>query len=265
MLNSAPTPKEILQQSSGPIRWMPTGSMHRAIVDRRVFVLDGDHLLELDGVTPTRFLDPDLEHDNFEDPVIAGLSRRFPALRPLTDGGLWYGLVTAITGQAVSLHSAAAFQRRLCTMLSEPVVAFGREFFSLPSAEQVATCNVEQLRSIGITTKRAEGLINVAREMTDGNVPDPPAGAIEDWSRDLIQLPMVGPWTAASALLWGIGHQDAYPKGDVALLRAARLAYGDAGMTMNELDALSERWRPQRSIAARLLWTNLLGTGWDDQ
>lgn len=264
MLHTGVTPQRILQHSSGPIRWMPTGSSHRIIRDRRVYVLDSGQLLELDGVLATRFLNPELEHAAFEDPVIAALSGQFAGLRPLNDGGLWEGLLTSITGQAVSLHSAAAFQRRLCAMLSAPVIAHDREFWALPGAEQVADCSLEHVKSIGLTGKRAQGLIDVAREVAMGNVPDPPTDAIDDWMRDLTQLPMVGPWTAASALLWGIGHPDAYPKGDVALLRAARLAYDDAGMTMKELDAVSERWRPQRSIAARLLWTNLLGMGWDD-
>jgi DNA-3-methyladenine glycosylase II len=87
----------------------------------------------------------------------------------------------------------------------------------------------------------------------------------ELWMRDLTAFPMVGPWTAASSLLWGVGHVDVYPKGDVALLRAARLAYDNPGMTMRDLDRLSEEWRPQRGVAARLLWTNLLGAAWDNE
>lgn len=258
-------PHMILQQSSGPIRWMPTGSAHRAIIDRRVYVLDGGSVVELDGITPGRFLDPHLDHVAFSDPVIARLSANLPGLRPLADGGLWEGLVTSITGQAVSLHSAAAFQRRLCTMFSQPVHAHGREFLALPTADQVADASPERIKSIGLTGKRAQGLIAVAREVADGHVHEPTAESPESWMRDLCQLPMVGPWTAASALLWGVGHPDVYPKGDVALLKAARLAYDDSGMTMKELDALSEAWRPQRAIAARLLWTNLLGMGWDNE
>lgn len=244
---------------------MPTGSPHRALNNGHVYVTGGSQVIELDGISSTRFLDPAVEHVDFDDPVIATLSARFSGLRPLTDGGLWEGLVTSITGQAVSLHSAAAFQRRLCAMLSEPISALGREFTALPTAMQVAECSLEQVKSIGLTTKRAEGLINVAREVANGNVPDPPTDDIEIWMRDLTKLPMVGPWTAASSLLWGVGHPDAYPKGDVALLRAAKLAYEDDGMTMKDLERLSEGWRPQRSIAARLLWTNLLGMGWDDE
>ena len=255
--------RSIMQHSSGPIRWMPSGSSHRAIFDQRVYVLDRDLLIELDGRQVTRFLDPGLKHLEFDDPVIARLSARFHGLRPLTDGGLWEGLLTSITGQAVSLHSAAAFQRRLCAMLSNPVTAMDRAFWALPAAELVADCTLEQIRSIGLTTKRAQGLIAVANEIAAGHVPPPPTDRADDWMKNLMELPMVGPWTAASTLLWGVGHQDVYPAGDVALLRAARLAYDDDGMTMKALNALSEQWRPQRAIAARLLWTNLLGMGWD--
>ncbi len=255
----------ILQQSSGPIRWMPSGSPHRAIIDRRVLIADGGVLMELAGDRTTRFLDPAMMHTQFADPVISALSRRFHALRPLADGGLWEGLLTSITGQAVSLHSAAAFQRRLCVMLSPVQVHQGREFRALPSAGSVAACSLEQVRSIGLTTKRAQGLINVAREVELGNVSAPEGEDVDLWMRELIRLPMVGPWTAASALLWGVGHPDVYPKGDVALLRAARVAYDDPGMSMRELDLRSEGWRPQRAIAARLLWTNLLGMGWDNE
>lgn len=244
---------------------MPTGSAHRAIIDGRVYVVDGGEIRELDGIESNRFLDLSVEHTAFQDSVIARLSHRFSSLRPLTDGGLWEGLVTSITGQAVSLHSAAAFQRRLCAMLGEKVVAHDREFWALPAAAGLADATVDQIKSIGLTTKRSEGLIRVAREVADGNVSFNPSDDLEEWMKELQSLPMVGAWTAASSLLWGVGHPDVYPAGDVALLRAARFAYNDDGMSMKDLNKMSENWRPQRAIAARLLWTNLLGMGWDNE
>jgi 3-methyladenine DNA glycosylase/8-oxoguanine DNA glycosylase len=72
-------------------------------------------------------------------------------------------------------------------------------------------------------------------------------------------LPLVGRWTAESVVLWGIGAPDAHPTGDVALLRAARAAYGRPELTLKELDVLAEQWRPARGLAARLLWTELFG------
>lgn len=255
---------EMLRQSSGPIRWMHTGSLHRAIIDRRVLIADGTEVLEIDGSSDSRWLRTDIEHADFSDPVIAKFSQQFPYLRPLTDGGLWEGLFSAITAQAVSLHSAAAFQRRLCEAFSPEILAEGRVFRSVPAAGDVGDASVDLLRSSGLTTKRAEGLKVVATEMAMGNIPHPDTNDVQLWMTELHKLPMVGKWTSASVLLWGLGHDDVYPSGDVALLRAARIAYNDASMTMRDLDKLSEQWRPQRAIASRLLWTALLGCGWDE-
>ena len=75
----------------------------------------------------------------------------------------------------------------------------------------------------------------------------------------LRRLPLVGPWTVESALLWGIGDDNAFPMGDVALLRAARRAYGLPEMTMKEMQARSNDWIGHRAWASRLLWIDLFG------
>lgn len=256
--------EELIRQSSGPVRWMTTGSTHRAIIDRRLVVADGTHIVEIDGQSESRWLRADVTHAEFSDPVIVDLSTRFPQLRPLTDGGLWEGLFSAIAAQAVSLISAAAFQRRLCQAFSSPITSHGREFYDFPHPEAIAEASVDLIKSSGLTTKRAEGLKIVATEVARGNVSHPVPGDEDYWSTELQKMPMVGKWTAASVLLWGLGHEDVYPSGDVALLRAAKLAYNDTSMTMRDLDRLSEQWRPQRAIASRLLWTALLGCGWDE-
>ncbi|MCO5218296.1 MAG: hypothetical protein M9953_00445 [Thermomicrobiales bacterium] len=244
---------------------MTIGSTHRAIIGRKLVVADGTGVVEIDGHSESRWLRTSVVHAEFTDPVIADLSARFPQLRPLTDGGLWEGLFSAITAQAVSLISAAAFQRRLCLAFSPPITSHGREFHDFPQPEAIAEASVEMIKSAGLTTKRAEGLKIVATEVARGNVILPTVGDEHHWSMELQKMPMVGKWTSASVLLWGLGHEDVYPSGDVALLRAAKLAYNDASMTMRDLDKLSEQWRPQRAIAARLLWTALLGCGWDEE
>lgn len=255
--------QRIIQHSAGPIRWMPN-VCHRALVGSTVVIAEQDGLVVVDGSSPTPYLRVEQTHIAFADPVIAALSAKFSSLRSLTDGGVWEGLFTSIVGQAVSLHSASAFQRRLCMMAGSGLVVQEKELFPLPSAHQISAFSIDQVKSAGLTTKRAEGLINVAKEVAAGNLPEDYEIDADVWMRELVRLPMVGPWTAASTLLWGVGHADVYPPGDVALLRAARLAYQDPTMTMKDLNVISERWRPQRSVAARLLWTNLLGMAWDD-
>ena len=197
----------------------------------------------------------------FEDPVIAGLAARYSGLHPYCDGSLFDGIVTAIVGQSISVASAAMTQARLAALYAPPIVLNGRTFRPLPTAEHLAESSVELIRTSGVTWKRAEGIRNAAREMVAGRLPsDASARAMpEEAVAALMKLPLIGRWTAESTLLWGVGAPDAHPTGDVALLRAARLAYDRPEMTLKELDRLAERWRPGRALAARLLWTGLFG------
>jgi 3-methyladenine DNA glycosylase/8-oxoguanine DNA glycosylase len=50
------------------------------------------------------------------------------------------------------------------------------------------------------------------------------------------------------------GHLDAFPAGDLGLRKAAARALGQPDISAQELEAVAERWRPWRSLAAVYLW-----------
>jgi 3-methyladenine DNA glycosylase/8-oxoguanine DNA glycosylase len=208
-----------------------------------------------------RVLGTNTELPVFSDPVIRQLAETWPGLRPYSDGSLFDGILTAIIGQSVSLASAAAAQFKLAAAFNPGIELHDRLFHPLPSASQLADAPVELIRASGVTWKRAEGIRFAAQEQIAGNLPtdEVARSAQEEVIRELMKLPMVGRWTAESVLLWGIGAPDAHPTNDIALVNATRAAYERPEMTLKELDSLSEQWRPARSIAARLLWTQLLG------
>lgn len=208
-------------------------------------------VLGIDGAMP-----------HFTDPVMDGLSQTFPGLRAYCDGSLFAGIITSIIGQSISVAAAAVTQAKLAASFAEPTSIDGRVFHPLPTAHQLAEAPLVLIRASGVTWRRAEALQHAAREEIAGNLPADSFARAEpdDTVRALMELPLVGRWTAESAVLWGTGAPDAHPTGDIALLRAAREAYRDPDLTLKELDHLSESWRPARGIAARLLWTALFGT-----
>jgi 3-methyladenine DNA glycosylase/8-oxoguanine DNA glycosylase len=275
-----------LANTVGPARWVGNRSLRHTIIDRSLVAVEsagGETIArqlqqEPDGSLPVRSTHPAADHQawfnrlcrqssppaEWTDPVIAGIAHAYPGLRSFTDGSLFCGLVTSIIGQSISLASATAAQRRLTMCFGAGVEILGGKMAPLPDAAQLSEASVELIRSSGVTWKRAEALKAIAREVINGNLPgDVDANAdMEALEKMLLALPMVGKWTAASALLWGIGAPDAFPTGDVALLRAARLAYDRESMTLKDLDALADQWRPFRGIATRLLWTSLFGPAW---
>ena len=195
------------------------------------------------------------------EPVAARQLEAAPGLRPYASGSLVQGVLTAIIGQSITVQAAAVTERRVAALYSAGQAYGGRTLYPFPPVEQLAATDPARLRETGLTWRRAEAIVAIARIAADGGILSDGAArsAPEAALSALRELPLVGPWTAASALLWGLGLDDAHPTGDVALLRAARQAYAAPDMTLRELDRLAEQWRPARAWAARALWLMLLG------
>jgi DNA-3-methyladenine glycosylase II len=208
-------------------------------------------------------LNPGLIIIDWDDPMLFEIAGRYPGLAPYCDGSLFEGLVTSIVGQSISVASAAMAQARLARLFGVEIRIGGMVFSPLPSPGMLADVSVERIRTSGVTTRRAMALKRIAEMALAYELPsdDLARSKPEMVVQELLALPQVGPWTAVSALLWGVGAPDAWPTGDVAVLRALRHAYADDTITLKTMDHMAERWRPNRGIAARLLWTNLFGIG----
>lgn len=195
------------------------------------------------------------------DPTVESVRARFPGLRPWASGSLFEGLVGSIVGQSISVAAAAVTENRLAALFADGLDLAGRRFRPQPRADQLAAADPALVRRSGVTWRRAEALIHGAQAVLDGRLPtDEEARADPDAARGALRaLPLVGPWTTESALLWGLGEGDAYPPGDAALLRAARLAYARPDLDHPSLNALAATWSPHRGWAARWLWVALLG------
>lgn len=274
-----------LAVSVGPAVWVGDRSARHAWIDgalvwcglereravwRRVWQpapgqlrIEGSATAALDAAWVAGTLHPEQVVAQWPDPVLNDISQRYPGLASYGDGSLFEGLITSIVGQSISVASAAVTQRRLAFLFHTGIRIGDRVFAPLPSPAQLADASVELIRSSGVTTRRADALRRIARIAAEGGLPDDARARAcpEAVERELLELPQVGPWTAISALLWGVGAPDAWPTGDVALLRAVKHAFDDDAQTLKTMDALAEPWRPHRGLAARLLWTNLFGAG----
>jgi 3-methyladenine DNA glycosylase/8-oxoguanine DNA glycosylase len=251
----------------GALTWV--GWERDAIAIRHVRQNPGDGTLTIDGAS-----DPILDWTwlnavlgssrpvpSFTDPVLIQLASRMPGLRPFANGSLFDGVISSIVGQSISVAAAATTERRLAALVHPGIDIGGRTYYPSPRASDLARLTAAEVRETGVTWRRAEAIAAIARLHEVGEFPDTPCDG-DDLTKTraaLRSLPLVGPWTAESALLWGLGMPDIYPSGDVALLRAAKQAYGLPELTMKAMDRLSEGWSPWRSWAARLLWTDLLG------
>lgn len=184
------------------------------------------------------------------DPDLAGVARAYgvPPLWEREEG--FATLVLTILEQQVSLASALAAFERLRAAAS-PV-----------TPENFLRFDDARLRAFGFSRQKALYCRLLARAIIDGELDLRNLASVgdEEARAELMRLKGVGAWTAEVYLLRALLRPDAWPAGDLALQLAARQVKRlPARPTPAELDALAERWRPWRAVAARLLWLHYLG------
>jgi AraC family transcriptional regulator of adaptative response / DNA-3-methyladenine glycosylase II len=79
---------------------------------------------------------------------------------------------------------------------------------------------------------------------------------LDEAIRRLRSIPGVGEWTAQYIALRQLREPDAFPAGDVGLVRALAQLEGRR-RSAHELAAHADRWRPWRAYAVQHLWASL--------
>jgi DNA-3-methyladenine glycosylase II len=152
-------------------------------------------------------------------------------------------LLRIILEQQVSLVSARAMFGRLQANI-DPFNAAG----FIASGEQ-------SLRALGVTRQKAHYCVQIAHAFTNGDLKELTRLSDQDAFAMLVKIKGVGPWTANIYLLMALRRPDIWPDGDIALATAVgRLRKMKTRPSFIELAKIAYRWRPFRSVAARMLW-----------
>lgn len=158
-------------------------------------------------------------------------------------------LALLIVEQQVSLASARAVFERLVRSLGGV------------SPETVARAGAGVLAAAGLTRQKQRYLVDLAGAILTAELDlETVDRAPDESAREmLLSRRGIGPWTADVYLLSALRRPDIWPVGDRALQVGAgeRFASGLVPST-DELAELGERWRPFRSVAARLIWHDYL-------
>lgn len=161
-------------------------------------------------------------------------------------------LVHIILEQQVSLASArAAFDRT--------AAACGGRF--TPAA--FLALSDETLRVCGFSRQKAGYARDLARAVAHGRLSLGGLRALDDAeARGVLEAQRgIGRWTADIYLLMALRRPDVWPATDLALVAAVREVVGVPGpLDAPAMDALADRWRPWRSVAARMLWHSYLAS-----
>lgn len=191
-----------------------------------------------------------------KDAVLRPLVARRPGLRV---PGAWDAFelaIRAVLGQQITVAAAVRLAGRLVAMFGEPLppaLRTGTLTHVFPTPERLADADLSRL---GMPRRRAAALSALSASVCD----DPHLFAIgrslDDAVERLRAVPGIGEWTAQYIAMREMREADAFPVGDVGLLRAFAARTGRSA-TPAALLAHAERWRPWRAYAAQHLWASL--------
>lgn len=158
-------------------------------------------------------------------------------------------LVRIILEQQVSLASAASMFERL----KKNIIPLKPERF--------IDLGEPHLKSLGLTRQKSAYCLHLAEIVRDKrlNLSEVSTLSDDEAKAALMQVKGIGSWSADIYLLMVLRRPDIWPAADLALVTTVSRLKKLKTPTTNHLMTIADRWRPFRSVAARMLWQYYLG------
>jgi DNA-3-methyladenine glycosylase II len=176
---------------------------------------------------------------------------------PLIRSFSLYGtLMRSIIHQQLNMSFANTLSMRF-------VETFGSEtngVLRYPSPETVANLDVSKLREMQFSTRKAEYMIGLSQAIVDGTLELEKLRHMNDdeVTAKLTAFRGVGPWTAQSFLMFGLGRPNLFPVADIGLQNALKILWKlEKKPTKEEIIARFPDWSPYLSYAALYLWRSI--------
>jgi len=132
---------------------------------------------------------------------------------------------------------------------------------SPPLPEQILSTPDAILKSsIGLSNKKIEYIKDLSARITDRKLDLVKLCEMKDEEiiAQLIQVKGIGRWTAEMFLIFCLGRLDVLPVTDLGIRKAMQKIYALPALPKpSEMLAISQPWRPYRSVATWYLWKSV--------
>lgn len=186
------------------------------------------------------------------EPVVGGLQARFPGLRPVRFWSPYEAACWAVMSQGITPAETSALKTQIAAELGPQITIDHDSLSAFPPPQQLATL----AEFPGLSEQKVAQLRGVAERALAGDLD---AFLLRDMSQQqalagLKQIPGIDDFAAELILIHGAGDPDYVPAHDPGLTFAVVQVYELPGLpTQDELDRITDSWRPFRSWVAFLL------------
>ena len=178
-----------------------------------------------------------------KDDVLHEIINEFDDLELVSRGDLFYTLIRSVVGQQISVKAASTVWSRFCERVGDI------------EPENILSAKIEELRSCGLSQRKAEYVRGISESWSDYDSLEWKEMSDEEIIQELIKLRGVGKWTAEMILIFTMLRPDVFPIGDIGMIRGIEKSYNSGErMSRDELYAISEKWKPWRTVACCFMW-----------
>lgn len=165
-------------------------------------------------------------------------------------------LARSIVYQQLATKAAATIYSRLVSLC-------GGEIAFIPNT--ISTLSAADMRKVGISERKASYIHDLASKFTSGVLSDSLIFEMDDESliSSLTAVRGIGVWSVHMFMIFSLHRPDVLPVGDLGVRKGIQRLYGLKDLpTPPQMEALSNSWRPYRSIGSWYMW-RVLGTQGD--
>ena len=183
------------------------------------------------------------------DPKLAKLILEHQQYSISSRGEALETLLRSIVGQQISVQAAASVWGKLEKKIGKI------------KPENVLLMSFEELKSCGLSKQKVQYIINICNHFINFSIKDHlywENRSFESIYDELITIKGVGPWTAEMFGMFYLLEKDIFPIKDIGIIRAMNSIYGEGKpLSLEKIIAISETWRPYRSVACWFLWRSI--------
>lgn len=189
-----------------------------------------------------------LNHFKKADPILFRIAINLKPFMLETASDPFIRLVRAIVGQQLSVKAAT-------TIFSRFEKLFKKEI----TASEILKLKDDNIRKCGISYPKIKYIKDLAQKVNDKELV---LETLIDATKETVILELtkvkgIGVWSAEMFLMFALGREDVFSSGDMGLQNAMIRLYGLEKPTKEELVKRSEKWKPYRTYACRILWQSL--------
>jgi len=189
------------------------------------------------------------------DRVMKRLIPRYGSACLQSRGDAFGTLARSIVGQQISVKAAQSVWERFVRLVAQEA-----QEGEAVTPESVLAQPTARLREAGLSLRKAEYLLDLARHFEAGSVHVPQWQGMDDEAiiAELVAIRGIGRWTAEMFLIFHLMRPNVLPLDDIGLLRGVSLNYfSGEPVSRAEARELGEAWAPFRSVATWYIWRSL--------